>query len=381
MIRVLAMLEASSISGSAKAVLEFAREAAKEQSEATKLEVTILTFSRSSEENNLTRTIRRAGIDLEVVSEQGRFDRGVIPRLQNLVKTLRPHLIWSNAVKSHFLVRLGGLNRSAKWAAFHHGYTAEDTKVRIYNQLDRWSLRAADCVMTVCQPFADELQSRGVSPGRLHVQPVPLRPFPPVAHEQIASLRRELGISDDVRVVLSVGRLSREKGHADLIRSFHELRHQKPAMALHLVLVGDGPERRRLISLSKRLNVGAEVTLVGHQDNVARYYALADAFVLPSHSEGSPNVLLEAMSMGVPVVATSVGGIPELVIPETDALLVEKGDLHGLAAALSRILEDRQLHENLKRAAQQSVMRHTAQAYYRAIAEIFRKVCSSEHFR
>src|SRR5256886_16742653 len=82
--------------------------------------------------------------------------------------------------------------RSAKWVAFHHGYTAEDTRGRLYNQLDRWSLRAAGRVITVCRPFADELQSGGVSPDRSHVQHMPIRPFEPVDPEQVTALRRQL---------------------------------------------------------------------------------------------------------------------------------------------------------------------------------------------
>jgi glycosyltransferase involved in cell wall biosynthesis len=376
-IRVMAMLEANTVSGSAKAVLEFAREASLSKFDVVKIDVSILTFSRSREGNKLTEAIRRAGIKLDVIFERGPFDRSVIPQLQNLIKMRRPQLIWSNAVKSHFLVRLGGLNRLAKWVAFHHGYTAEDAKVQLYNQLDRWSLRAADRVITVCRPFADQLRSRGVSLDRIYVQHMPIRPFDPVAQEQVAALRKQLAIADDVRVLLSVGRLSLEKGHAGLIRAFHALRQRKPSMPMHLVLVGDGPERSNVLSLTERLKVTADVTLVGQQDDVRPYFAMADMFVLPSHSEGSPNVLLEAMSMGLPVVATFVGGIPELVTDEIDALLVEDGDTTALAGALSRVLENRDLHETLKRAGQRSVSRRTTKAYYCALAEIFRGVCAA----
>ena len=92
-IRILAMLEANSISGSAKAVLEFAREASRSQSESAKICLSILTFSRSPAESKLTQAVRSAGIESDVVCEHGRFDRGVIPQLQALIKTRRPHVI------------------------------------------------------------------------------------------------------------------------------------------------------------------------------------------------------------------------------------------------------------------------------------------------
>jgi glycosyltransferase involved in cell wall biosynthesis len=370
------MLEANTVSGSAKAVLEFAREASRRQSETPRIDLRILTFSRSREENTLTDTIRSAGIALDVVSERGRFDRSVIPQLQALMKARQPHVIWSNAVKSHFLVRLAGLNRSAKWVAFHHGYTAEDMKVQLYNQLDRWSLRKADRVITVCRPFADELQSRGVSADRIHIQHMPIRPFESVSREQVAALRKQLAIADDTRVLLSVGRLSFEKGHADLVRAFHLLRQRNPDLHMRLVLVGDGPEGSNLHSLCERLRLGADVSLVGHQQDVRPYYAIADLFILPSHSEGSPNVLLEAMSMEVPVVTTNVGGIPELVTSETDAMLVDKQDLVALTEAMSKMLNDAGLRSRLKSAGRRLILRYAPEHYFRAVSKVLQEaVC------
>jgi glycosyltransferase involved in cell wall biosynthesis len=376
-IHVLAMLEAQNVSGSAKAVLEFAREASRNRSDSSGIDVSIVTFSRSREENKLTQEIRDAGIELEVIFEHGRFDQGVIPQLRALMKARRPHLIWSNAVKSHFLVRLAGLHHSAKWVAFHHGYTAEDIKVRLYNQLDRWSLRKADCVITVCRPFADDLQGRGVSADRIRIQHMPIRPLEPASREQVAALRKQLAIADNARVLLSVGRLSFEKGHADLVRAFDLLRQRNPDLPMRLVLAGDGPERSNLRLLCEHLGLGADISLVGYQHDVRPYYAMADLFVLPSHSEGSPNVLLEAMSMEVPVVTTSVGGIPELVTHGSDALLVEKCDVRSLADALAQVLQNSRLAESLRRAGRESVLQYSTEAYYLTIAGIFREICST----
>ena len=85
------------------------------------------------------------------------------------------------------------------------------------------------------------------------------------------------------------------------------------------------------------------VSFLGQQENVSRYYAIADVFVLSSHSEGSPNVLLEAMDAGVPIVATLVGGVPEIVTNDQHALLVKSHDVAGMAAAMVRLLSDDRL--------------------------------------
>jgi glycosyltransferase involved in cell wall biosynthesis len=373
-IRVLAMLEARSITGSAKSVLEFAREAARKRPILPDVEMSIMTFNRGDGcENSLTEAIRRLSISFDIVSERRRFDTRVIPRLRALVGNQRPDLIWSNSVKSHFLVRLARLNQSCRWVAFHHGYTATDVKMRIYNQLDRWSLPAADRVLTSSAAFIADLE-RDVNPDRIRVQHMPIRPFDPPANERIEGLRRQLGLNSQTRVLLSVGRLSQEKGHADLIRALPKIRNLVGASPLRLVIVGEGPERCRIEELCRRLGLTDSVTLAGFQDDINPYYSIADVFVLHSHSEGSPNVLLEAMAAGVPVVAASVGGVPETVVSGRDALLVKPRDPSALASAVTQLLGDQALCERLVSSARETVARKTPEAYFASIASVFHEV-------
>ena len=370
-IRVLAMVEAHSISGSAKAVLEFAKEAIRGQTALPRVDLSIMTFSRGPVENSFTAAIRNTGVPLDIVSESGRFDTGVIPQLRALVENRPTDLVWSNGVKSHFLVRWTGLNRSRGWVAFHHGYTTTDMKMRIYNRLDGWSLKAADAVLTSSCAFVKELERKSVHSSRIHVQHMPIRPFAPVPEARISALRRQLGLDSRTKVVLSVGRLSREKGHADLIRAFPGVRELLGSVPVRLVLVGEGPERSRIEELCRSLCLTNAVTLAGQQDDPNPYYAIADVFALPSHSEGSPNVLLEAMAAGIPVVATAVGGVPELVSNGRDALLVNKHDRAGLASAVAQLILDHALSDRLVSLARQIVLRKTPEAYFQSIVSVF----------
>jgi glycosyltransferase involved in cell wall biosynthesis len=370
------MIETHSITGSAKAVLEFAKEATRRHAGLPSVDLWILAFCRRQGESNLTKAIRDIGTPLDIVFERYRFDRSVITQLRAVVAKRPFDLIWSNNVKSHFLVRWAGLNRSRSWVAFHHGYTSTDTRTRIYNQLDWWSLQAADQVLTSAKAFVSDLRRKQIQPNQIHVQHMPIRPFSPVPEERRTEVRRSLGIDGRTRVLLSVGRLSKEKGHADLVRAFPQMRESAGPLPLRLVLVGEGPERSRIEELCARLGLTDSVTLVGQQDNPDPYYAIADVFVLPSHSEGSPNVLLEAMAAGVPVVATEVGGVPELVCNGSDALLVEQGDIVGLASAASRLLTDRGLRERLVSSARQIISRNTPEAYFRSIVSVFSQECA-----
>jgi glycosyltransferase involved in cell wall biosynthesis len=372
-VRVVVLLEANYVTGAAKAVLEFAREAAANRPDAPRFAITVVIFRRGPEHSNanLTATMRALGIRYETIFERRAFDLAILPQLANIAEKLQPDLIWSNSIKSHFLVRWTGLARKTAWVAYHHGYTTSSSKLVIYNQLDRWSLPAADRVLTVCKPFASQLVARGVRPERICVQGMPIRPFEPVPKESIDKLRDQLGIRDGTTVLLSVGRLSREKGHADLLLAFRRLCDGSQS-ALRLLVVGDGPEREKLDKLTRDLLLSEKVSLVGQQADVRPFYAVADVFVLPSHSEGTPNVLLEAMAVGVPAVATSVGGVPELTCGGEAALLTEKEDVEGLANALTRLMKEPDLRARLISAGREVVEKNTTERYFRALAAVFR---------
>lgn len=370
-LRVLAMLEAETISGSAKSVVEFANEAAK----AEYVELEIMKFSRGGQqENSLTQAIAALAVPLHIVEERYAGDPSLLPKLRNLVRARKPDVIWSNSVKSHFLVRAAELHREAGWLAFHHGYTTTNAKMRVYNQLDRWSLRAADRVLTVCEPFARTLNQNGVPASRVHVQHMPVRPFErvPLGEEE---LRRRLNLGKSL-VLLSIGRLSAEKGHVDLIRAFALIRRKiDAAIPLRLLVVGEGPERGRIEQAARDLGVSEQVSLEGHRDEVPAYYGIADIFLLPSHSEGSPNVLLEAMVASVPIVATRVGGVPEIATHEQDALLVPAQNPPALASAAVRILRDPELRSRLGATAQSAAERHAPKEYFHAVAGELRAAC------
>lgn len=367
-IRVLVFLEAAAVDGVAKPVLEFAREAARLRRQDVALDISLAVFSRRTEpEQYFIRAVQECGVPLTVIHEKHVFDFGVIPQLRAVVRTFRPDTIWTNGVKLHFLVRFAGLHKGRGWTAFHHGYTTTNLKNRLYNQLDRWSLRAADRVVTVCASFAADLERSGAAREPISVQHLPFRPFPAVPPDRAILLRRELGLAGEMRVLVTVGRLSKEKGHDDLIRAVARLRDQAPDLPCCLLVVGRGPEQAGLTRLCRKLGLADTVRLVGYRDDVMPYLALADVFVLPSHSEGSPNVLLEAIAAGVPVVATSVGGVPEMVENEKHALLVPDRDVAGLASAIERILRDPELRGRLTSAGREIIDRHSPETCFQSM--------------
>ncbi|HJQ32268.1 MAG TPA: glycosyltransferase family 4 protein [Pyrinomonadaceae bacterium] len=392
--RVLALMEATTVTGPAKNLIEFSRRARLpgNSDDMTTAEVSFVTFRRGAEEshndddasheggpapNAFVAAARAAGARVYVIPERFRFDPRVLSQLRQLVELHRPDIIQTHQVKSHFLLKLSGLWRRHPWIAFHHGYTTTDLKMELYNRLNRWSLPAARRVVTVCGAFSPRLTREGVSPEKIFVRHNSISPngnaAPPV--EEVSALRERLNIREGARVILAVGRLSREKGHADLVRALGHLRASEPAIDFRLLVVGDGPEREAVETEARAQGVADRLVFAGHVSDVRPFYALADVLALPSHSEGSPNVLLEAMAAGLPVAATSVGGVPEIVSDEESALLVAPHDAAALGAALARLLKDEDLARRLASNARALVAAHyTPDAYARSLIELYREV-------
>jgi glycosyltransferase involved in cell wall biosynthesis len=173
-------------------------------------------------------------------------------------------------------------------------------------------------------------------------------------------------------VILAVGRLSREKAHRDLLHAAALLRERYPALPFRVVVAGDGPERSALQKARNRLGLGAEVIFAGHQENIGPYYGMARVLALPSHTEGSPNVVLESMASGLPVAATAVGGVPEIVQDGVTGLLVAPGDPAAMADAIARLVREPELAGRLASAARTRVVEeYSREAYRRSLVGFY----------
>jgi len=335
-------MEARVVTGPAKNVLRFAGECR------DRVDLTIVTFVRASEKrsqadshNAFISEIRRLNLPLEIIWETGAYDLSVVTSLRQILERHKPDIVQTHAVKSHFLVSLLR-KRTFRWIAFHHGYTSEDLKAHIYNQCDRWSLRACDCVVTVCAEFARRLARRGGHQDRIFVVPNSVKPdfdFPNA--KLLQEIRQRLLISGDDLIILAIGRLSPEKGHRYLIDAIAKIISWAPQLKLKVLIAGEGPVEGKLKTQIVKRGLEKCVTLIGQCSDVKPLFSIADLFVLPSLSEGSPNVLLESMAACVPIVATNVGGVPEIVNDGESANLVPPANADILGKSILALLIDR----------------------------------------
>ncbi len=369
--RVLALVEAATVTGPVKNLLEFAQRAARPAGGTSVANLSLVTFLREpAQSNEFIRAAEGAGIPISILHERRRFDAEPKNRLRRIVAAVRPDIIQSHNYKSHLFVRSMGFDREFPWIAFNHGYTATDLKDRIYNQFDRWSLRAAHRVVCVCRPFADKVERMGVSPERIRIQHNSVPSFVAPDESAVRALREGLGLGSSP-VVIVVGRLSHEKGHADLLKAIARMSQTGTLAGTRFVFAGDGPERAAL-------GTSRHVVFAGHRKDIRPFYAMATLLVLPSLSEGSPNVVLEAMAAGVPVIATAVGGVPEIVTHEQTGLLVPARDVDAMADAIARLLDDSALRSRLAQAALERVRtHHTPEAYCSSLLAVYAEACLS----
>jgi glycosyltransferase involved in cell wall biosynthesis len=376
-IKILAIMEAASVTGPAKNLLNFCAwtKSAEAAALGFDLSIEIATYCRGGEKSTDNRFISTAsamGFQTHIIEERYRYDSAVIPQLIQLADRVRPDLLQTHNVKSHFLMKRSGLPRRIPWLAFQHGYTATNLKMSAYNQLDRWSLRSARLVVTVCQAFVARLRTYGVAAERIRVLHNSVVPFPPVAAAEESALRQELSLSESEPCILTIGRFSIEKGHADFIEALARLHAEAPQEAWRALIVGDGPEEARLRQSIDARGLKDRIVFAGFRSGVAAFYAGACMFVLPSHSEGSPNVLLEAMASRVPVVATTAGGVPEIVTHEETALLTPVRNPALLAKEMGRMLRDRELAARLTEAAYRRALdEFSPDRYRRNLLEIY----------
>ena len=190
-----------------------------------------------------------------------------------------------------------------KWIAFFHGHTQENLRVRLYNLIDQLVLRFADCTVVVAESQRKRFP--------LVRQLVRIANATLVEESDIdTTFARRLPASD-VPTIGFFGRLSHEKGWDVLLDALSIV--AKSGTDFRLIVAGDGPDKEPFLGRIVELGFADRVRYLGQLPSVSHLYSSLDLLVLSSHTEGMPNVLLEAMHFDVPVVATAVGGVPEIL--------------------------------------------------------------------
>jgi glycosyltransferase involved in cell wall biosynthesis len=286
-----------------------------------------------------------------------------------LVARLQPQVVHTHGYRSDVIGGAAARAHGVPTVSTVHGFTGGGRRNRLNEKIQCYALRRADAVLAVSKPLVDRLAHAGVPRERISWIP---NGFEPPAHSMTrAAARRALGIADEAIVVGWVGRLSHEKG-ADVMLS--ALAQSEPFWRLSMV--GDGRERNRLIEQASELGIQQRVAWHGSVANAGTLTSAFDAFVLSSRTEGTPIALFEAMHARVPIVATCVGGVPDVVTSE-HALLVPPERPAMIADALAEIKRDPAAATRRSDEARKRVLHaFSAQSWIEAVEEVYRTVCA-----
>lgn len=248
------------------------------------------------------------------------------------------------------------------------------TRRVVFPLRQRFFWRRADRVIAISNAVEEALLAEGLEPGRVTVIPSGVEVGALSATPSVA-IRHRLGLPQNGQVAVSLGALTPEKDQFTMIAAGARLVRDLPD--LHWVLVGDGPLRARLEARIVEQGLQGRFHLVGHLDDPEEALAEADLYVLSSTSEGLGSSALAAMARGIPVVATRVGGIPDL-LGRGGGIMVEPQNPAALADAVHRVLTDAELRRKVTQAARQELGRYSVDAMAERVLSVYRS-CAHSH--
>lgn len=297
---------------------------------------------RRSQDCELETRAHRLGLEVETVPCAGRWDWKAVRRIRELVRSYGVDVLHTHGYKADVYGFAAAWPNHVRLVATCHNWPSRLLSMRAYAAIDRLVLRHFDRVATASGPVAEILSRWKVPAHRLKVIPngVDMDPF----REPAPSVRPEFSAASE-RLVGFIGRLVADKGGALLLSAAQSVLAVYPNAKF--IFAGEGPARAEWEALAVKLGIGSKVVFAGRRDDMPALYASLDIVVLPSLQEAMPMCLLEALSAAKPVVATTVGAIPKVIIPGVTGLLCEPGDINGLSTAILRLLRDPELGRTL----------------------------------
>jgi glycosyltransferase involved in cell wall biosynthesis len=313
---------------------------------------TLVAGELSRGEESMAFVADRLGVQVATVSELGREisplrDAVATVRLARLIREQRPHILHTHTAKAGALGRVAALlaGRSARPLVVHtfHGHVLRGyfgpVRARVFKLVETLLARSTDALVAVSPQVRDDLVALGVAPReKFAIVRLGIELGARVDGADREASRRLLGVPPERFVVGWIGRMTGVKRTGDVLLALRELRAR--GVDATLCMVGDGPDREAVEEQAYRLGIARHCLYLGYQEVVAGWYAALDALVLPSANEGTPVSAIEALATGRPVVATRVGGVPDVIREGEDGFLVEVGDVEALAERLARLASD-----------------------------------------
>ncbi len=303
------------------------------------------------------------------------FSSTIVYRLAQKLREEGFSLVHTHDYKTDLLGLLAARLARVRAVATVHLHDLSTRRLRLYRLADLLVLRAFPKVIAVAEALRRELIAAGLPGDRIVTvhNAIDAEAFASDASSRGSKLRQQMGIGAQQPVISTVGRLSPQKGLIDFLRSARRVLSTSPNV--RFLIIGDGPARQQLWDLSHYLGIQGAISFLGYQRDIAPFMAMSDVIVMASLWEGFPYVLLEALALARPVVATRVGGIPEIVEDGSSGLLVPPRDPERLAAAILYLLRNPGTAAKLGQQGRERVEREfNVQTMARQTAQVYREV-------
>jgi len=334
-------------------------------------DTTLVAGSLAVGEESMAGVAEHLGVPIETVPDLHReisplHDLRAVYHVARLIRELRPQILHTHTAKAGTIGRLAAVlaGDAAPPIVVHtfHGHVLRGyfgpLRSNLFRLLEHWLATRTTALVAVSPEVRDDLVALGVAPAekftvvRLGIE-LQERVGSLDGNAQGLEMRRVLGIAPDRFVVGWIGRMTGVKRTDDVLLAVRRLRDR--GVDAVLCMVGDGPDRETVERRARQLGIVRNSLFLGYQDEVAPYYAVFDALILPSANEGTPVSAIEALAGGRPVVATEVGGVPDVVRDGVDGFLVEPGDVDAMADRLVRLAADADLRRRMGEAGSASV--------------------------
>jgi glycosyltransferase involved in cell wall biosynthesis len=336
-IKVLDLRDTYEIGGPGKTILETFRAI-----DATRFRLSLGVFLTRHErgESPFVSAATAIGLPVHFVRGYNQFDLRLIWRVVSLVKAQQIDIVHAHEVKSDVIAWLASLLHRVPIMTTLHGWIGNAPRQQLFIGLDKWVVRKFDRVIVVSAKMQQDLMAAGMpaAPMRMLHNAIVVERYRRTGRR--GALATLIGRELQGPVVMTIGRLSPEKGHLDFVEALGLAARRGAAVTA--VLIGDGPARQAVAERVRALGLDQSVHMPGYLERPERFLEDADLMVLPSHTEGLPNVALEALAMEVPVLATRVGGTPEVIADGETGRLVPPRAPEALADALLDFLADRE---------------------------------------
>lgn len=308
----------------------------------------VASFLERNEDNELLKKARENEIENYSIPISHALDFSVLRLLVGLLREKNADLLCTHGYKSTVLGWLAAKKAGIPVLAFSRGYTSENMKVSFYEWIERRVLGNTDGVICVSEGQRRKLERLGVDGKRfwtVHNAISAPEVFPADDKGLKKAVYKKFGIPEHSVLVVSAGRFSPEKGYKYLLEAISRL--DKSAEESVFLLCGDGDCRKELEDLMRKLSISGKCMFAGFRRDLNDIFKAMDLLVLPSLTEGLPNVVLEAFACAKPVVATEVGGVPEIVENGVNGFLVPPASPGLLADAMMKCIASSALRSSL----------------------------------